>query len=328
MTETKRSSFGLVLGGGGARGWAHLGLMEVLEREGYRPDVVAGCSIGAVVGAFYAIGKLDELRDFAQGMTVTGMAKFLDLNFAGGGLIGGNKITDWLETTFGDTQIEDLPIPFGTVSVDISTGREIWFTEGPLIDAVRASMVLPGVLPPQYIQGHWLGDGGMANPVPVSVVRALGAGLIVAVDLNGELNPFEPPHWALEEEEGGKKPSTSPVWAWFDRVTSGLPDPIRTQTVQLTEGLRQPASTAPGYLEFVTRSLQIMVLRITRSRLAGDPPDLLISPKLERINVLEFHRAKASIAEGARAAEEKLPALKQLLETPPAQGRPRLLPWS
>ena len=180
-------SIGLALGGGAARGFAHIGVLRTLVAHGIVPDVIVGTSIGAVVGGCYAAGQLDDLEEWARGLTARGVLGYLDISLSGSGLIGGGQLAARLEETLGDTRIEELPIRFAAIATEVGTGHEIWLTRGRLVDALRASYALPGIFPPVRIGGRWLVDGALVNPVPVSAARALGARLVIAVNLNSDL---------------------------------------------------------------------------------------------------------------------------------------------
>jgi NTE family protein len=179
---------GLALGCGAARGWAHIGILEVLRRAGIVPDIIAGTSMGAVVGGCHAAGKLDELEEFARSLTRRRVFGYLDLNFGGSGLINGQRLTERLEHSLSDTPIQSLTARYVAVATEIGTGHEVWVARGRLVDAMRASYALPGIFKPVRIDGRWLFDGALVNPVPVSVCRALGARYVIAVNLNADIS--------------------------------------------------------------------------------------------------------------------------------------------
>jgi NTE family protein len=182
-----RPVIGLALGGGAARGFAHIGVLRKLQEHGIAPDVIVGTSIGAVVGGCYAAKELDNLENWARSLTVRGVLSYLDISLSGSGLIGGGQLAGRLETGLKDSRIDDLPIRFAAIATEFITGHEIWLTRGRLSDALRASYALPGIFPPVLIGGRWLVDGALVNPVPVSAARALGARLVIAVNLNADL---------------------------------------------------------------------------------------------------------------------------------------------
>src|SRR6187200_90612 len=183
---TVRPTIGLALGGGAARGFAHIGVIRALEAHGIVPDVIVGTSIGAVVGGCYAAKEMDNLDRWARTLTVRGVLGYLDISLSGSGLIGGGHLAAQLETGLKESRVEDLPIRFAAIATEFNTGHEIWLTRGRLSDALRASYSLPGIFPPVRIGGRWLVDGALVNPVPVSAARALGARVVIAVNLNAD----------------------------------------------------------------------------------------------------------------------------------------------
>ena len=286
---------GLALGGGAARGWAHIGVLKVLTEAGIKPDVIAGCSIGAVVGGCFAAGKLAPLEDFARSLTKRRIMGLLDFHLAGSGLIGGDRLRRILDTDLGAMTIEDLPLRFATVATELSTGHELWLTRGPLVQALRASYALPGVFDPVRIGGRWLMDGALVNPVPVTVARALGADLVICINLNAEI-----------KLRGGTVIQALPS----DEVVDAVVEEPRS----FFGGRRNKASDAPGMAAVMIEAFNITQDRISRSRLAGDPPDLMISPKLQPVGLFEFHRAAETIELGAEAARRRLPDLLEILD--------------
>ncbi|MBD8064630.1 patatin-like phospholipase family protein [Devosia sp. PTR5] len=306
MTGTRVA---LALGGGAARGWAHIGVIEALIEAGIKPDIICGTSIGALVGAVHASGQLDKLRDWAMGADWRAVAAMVDINVLAGGLVDGARILDWLAGMGLPENIEDLAIPFGAVATDISNGREIWLRVGALAPAIRASIGMPGLFSPTRIDGRWLSDGGLVNPIPVSLCRAMEADFIIAVSLNGDLlgRPL------IAEPEPNDEPRPKP---------EGVVDVIRSipESVQKMASLKWFAGLGgPGYFDVLTNSIDIMQNHITRSRLAGEPPHAMIAPRVASFGLLEFHRAPEAIAEGRAAAEQMLPVIEQKLS-----GRYRL----
>jgi len=289
VSLTKKPRIGLALGSGGARGWCHIGVLRALEKMDVRPDAIAGCSMGAVVGAAYAAGRLDELEKWARSQTRRSIMGLIDVRLTGGGVVGGAEILSMLQTIGIPDRIEELPIPFVAVAADIQTGREVWLREGPLAKSIRASVAIPGVFSPERIDGQWLIDGGVVNPIPVSAARALDTDIVIAVNPDARMNGG---FW----KPGTPRP-TLPTWSDM------LPD--------LPESLRNlwPASSQsqvvapPAYLELVLTAIDIMSEQIRRSRLAGDAPHVLLNAYLTDLNVLDFHRADEAIKEGERIVE-------------------------
>jgi NTE family protein len=278
---------GLALGGGAARGWAHVGVIRALEEAGIRPDLVCGTSIGALVGAAYAAGEIDHFEQWVLGMGIKEVVSFLDVRL-NGGVLKGEKLMEFYRTNFVDLPIEELAMPFGAVATSLHNGAEVWLRSGSTVDAIRASIALPGLLSPVLLEEHILVDGGLVNPVPVSLARAMGADIVIAVDLNSDilgrhLRDDIPPE------------PTSQMGEWIQKLQDNF-SPLRSLSSPNDPKL-------PSMLDVVTSSINIMQVRITRSRMAGDPPDVTISPQLSHLGLLEFHRGKEAIEVGKRAVE-------------------------
>jgi NTE family protein len=297
---------GVALGSGSARGWSHIGVLRVLEGAGISPHIVCGTSIGALVGAAYAAGELERLEAWVRSLTRQVVVGLLDLKL-GAGLIEGAKLLDFLRANFADHGIARLPKAYAAVATELATGREVWLREGSVIDAVRASIALPGVLTPAERDGRLLVDGGLVNPVPVSLCRALGADIVIAVDLNWDLVGRQ--YGAAVQSEAATT-ETSPALAAI-RSKLRLGRRKRTQKTKIE---------SPTMLDVLSASLHIMQVRITRSRLAGEPADVMVRPRLSHLALMDFHRAAASIAEGRRVAEQALPEISELLasQIPPS----------
>ena len=297
-----RPTIGLALGGGAARGFAHIGVMHALAAHGIVPDVIVGTSIGAVVGGCYAAGQLDGLEEWARSLTVRGVLGYLDINLSGSGLIRGNRLGTQLEAALIDRRVDDLPLRFAAIATEFNTGHEIWLTRGRLADALRASYALPGIFPPVRIGGRWLVDGALVNPVPVSAARALGARLVIAVNLNSDLfgrGTIIADHGSDDSDEA--KPETANGFGGFFNGQRSL--------------LRQIFGTRehPGIPTVMVEAFNVMQDRITRARLAGDPPDVLISPRLGNVGWFDFHRGAEAIAIGTEAAEKSLDAVTEAI---------------
>lgn len=305
---------GLALGSGAARGWAHVGVLRALEEMEIEPHVVCGTSVGALVGAAYLTDQLDELQLWAEGLGLLGILKLVDITFARGGLVAIEKVFERFRNPRTDIPIETLDRPFGAVATDLATGREVWLRDGHLLDVVRASAAMPGLFPPLFQNGQWLADGALVNPVPVSLCRAMGAEVVVAVNLNSELStlprlakPVEPPAPVAGPVPGSSGDSTShPVAEFLAKVGATVGERTRALAAQL-KGEREPA---PSVVEVVAGSIDIMQDRITRSRLAGDPPDVLIAPRLGHIGILDFDRGKELVEIGYAAAMACRPAIE------------------
>jgi NTE family protein len=316
LGSIRRPVIGLALGGGAARGFAHVGIVQTLLANGIVPDVVVGTSIGAVVGGAYAAGQLGTFEQW--GRSLQGMRNilgYLDIRLNGSGLIGGERLAAQLETTLGRTAIEELPMKVATVATEVRTGHEIWLTHGSLVDAMRASYALPGIFSPVLIGDRWLVDGALVNPVPVSAARALGAEIVIAANLSSDVfthsttiyshgQPVAVPETVIE--------TSPPARRRFGKFFS----PERTVKREFFGG-----GGRPGISSVMVDAFNIMQDRITRARLAGDPPDLLITPRVGQIGWFDFHRASDLIAFGARAAERALDSIEEALGVmAPASG--------
>lgn len=299
--QLSKPRIGLALGSGSARGWSHIGVIRVLEEAGIVPDIVCGTSIGSLVGAAYVNGQLERLETWVRGLTWQSVVGLLDFT-VNGGLIAGEKLFAFIRTHFSDTDIAALDKPFGAIATELVTGREVWLREGSTIDAVRASIALPGLFTPAQLDGRLLVDGALVNPVPVSLCRAMGADVVIAVDLNSDLIGRH-----FEAAEAPPAPAPSRFSALWGKLPLGLG--------QLKSG---PAGSTdmPSILDVLSISLNIMQVRITRSRLAGEPADALIRPRLAEFALMDYHRAAQAIETGERAARMMLPEIKELLGRP------------
>jgi len=320
LGSIRRPVIGLALGGGAARGFAHIGILKTLLAHGIVPNVVVGTSIGAVVGGAYAAGHLDTLEQWARGLQMRNILGYLDIRLNGSGLIGGEKLASQLEATIGSTLIEDLPCKFATVATEVRTGHEIWLTHGRVVDAMRASYALPGIFAPVLIGDRWLVDGALVNPVPVSAARALGAEIVIAANLSSDVFTHSTTiyaHGALSApaDAGAEQPPRRRFGKFFS--------PERTVKREFFGG-----GGRPGISSVMVDAFNIMQDRITRARLAGDPPDLLISPRVGQIGWFDFHRAADLIEFGARSAERAIDSIQEAIQVlaPPGPGavRPRL----
>jgi len=303
----KRPSIALALGGGAARGFAHIGVLRTLVAHGITPDIIVGTSIGAVAGGCFAGGVLDTLEEWARSLTVRGVLGYLDVSLSGSGLIGGNRLASRLETALAKTLIENLPIRFAAVACEVRTGHEIWLTHGRVVDALRASYALPGIFAPVRIGGRWLVDGALVNPVPVSVARALGARVVVAVNLNADqfgrsITIVNHGSDETEEVPAVEAAPTPPArFAGFFSAERALK--------------RQFLGDAgrPGLSSVMVDAFNVMQDRITRSRLAGDPPDVSINPRLGRVGWFDFHRADEAIRLGQEAGERACETINEAI---------------
>ncbi len=301
-TSHTRPKIGLALGSGVARGWAHLGVMHALERYGFKPDIVAGTSVGALVGGTYLAGYAEVLEDWARSLNKVRIISYLDLRVRSGGMFGGRGLTEAMEKHMGGLIIEDLPIPFVATATDLVTGHEVWLRKGSLIEAMRTSFSLPGVFEPMRVNGRWLIDGALVNPVPVSVCQALGAQMTVAGNLNADI---------IGKERASD--SSIPTAAGFDllaEMKKSQAEASESTLSSLTRRIFRRESNRPSMFGVMISALNIVQDRISRSRLAGEPPDVHIAPRLGHIGLFEFDRAEEAIAEGEAAVERALPELR------------------
>lgn len=303
--ETRiKPRIGLALGGGAARGWSHIGVVRVLSEAGILPDVIAGCSIGAVVGGCFAAGKLDAIEAFALSLTKRRVMGLLDFHISGSGLIGGGRLQRLLEADLTGQRVEGLPIKFCTIATELATGHEVWLTKGPLVQALHASYALPGIFDPIFLGGRWLMDGALVNPIPITAARALGADVVICVNLNGEVRV-----------RGTVIQSYDATRTDEEDIEEHLEEPRRWglfSSSKPSKKVRQP--NAPGIASVMVDAFNITQDRIARSRLAGDPPDIMIAPKLAKMGLFEFHRAEECIALGRQAAERALPDIMELIQ--------------
>jgi NTE family protein len=308
-----RRKVGLALSSGVARGWAHIGALRALARLGVPFDIVAGCSAGALVGAFYLARQLDALEKWALALNKRRVVGYLDLSFGRGGVIKGAKLVTEMRRLLGPLRIEDLQVPFIAVATDLVTGHEVWLRKGDLAEAVRASFSLPGLFPPIQLEQRWLADGALLNPIPVAACRSLGADLVIAINLNTDIlgksrRAASPAPAALGFDPAGLLESAH-------AADDSLPD-------SLTRGMFGNEGDKPNIFGVMTTSLSIMQDRLTRSRLAGDPPDVHITPRVGHIGLLEFERAEEAIREGEESVEKKRPEILEALEVMGLVGNP------
>jgi len=288
---------GLALGCGAARGWGHIGVIRALARHGIRPQVVCGSSMGALIGAAFAGDHLGGLADWAGKLTNRQVLRLMDFSLTSGGLIQGGRLMEELTAFVPDVAVESLPLSFAAVATDLDDGRELWLRDGPLPQAVRASMALPGLFAPVCRDGRWLLDGGMVNPVPVSTCRALGAEIVIGVNMNSGVA-------GRRARFAGRETPLSlnlPQNEFFQRISEGL-EPLKERMQEwLPEDQEGPRR--PNIFEVMAGAIDIMEDRLTRSRLAGDPPELLIEPRLGHMGIMEFDRAGEAVEEGEAAVE-------------------------
>ena len=301
---------GLALSSGSARGWAHIGVVRALAEAGIRADYVAGTSIGAVVGAVYASGNIDALQEVALQLDWRQIAYFFDVVLPKSGLIDGKKVSAFIRSHVNGINIEELPIPFCAVSTDLATGDEVVIQSGDIIDAVRASISVPGIFTPVKKNGTFLVDGGLVNPVPVSVVRQMGADFVIAVDLNhgiaGGKGFRQTAAPILSAPHSGKKDGQ--FTEKKNKILETLNSKFASVDFPALSQIREWMSTErlPNIFEVLISSINIMEAQITATKFKTDPPDLLIQPNLSHLKFLEFNRAKEAIAEGYMETKAQL----------------------
>ena len=308
LTDEKHRSnngIGLALGSGMARGFAHIGVLRVLDRNGIHPSIITGTSIGAVVGASYASGKLSTLEDWAMSLTRMKVLSYLDFRVRSAGMIGGKRLHRVLDQHFKGMDIEDLAIPFLAIAADLVTGHEVWLRKGSIIDAITASFALPGAFPPVERNHRFLVDGALVNPVPVAPAQAMGARMTIGVDLNTDvIGKAAKPEHAYQTVAG------------FDLFDDNDVPPEKQKKFKggIAKRLFKRETNSPSMFGVMVSSLGIIQDRLTRSRLAGDPPDIHIKPRVGDIGLLEFEKAEELIARGEDAAEKMLPEIKDAME--------------
>jgi NTE family protein len=291
---------GLALGSGLARGFAHLGVIRALKRHGIEPTIISGTSMGALVGGAYLANKLDALEDWAYSLTKFKVLSYLDFRVKSSGLIGGARLMRLMAETFEDIRAEDLPHPFIAITADLTTGHEVWLKSGKLVDMMRASFSLPGIFPPVFMNNRWLIDGALVNPVPVSPCMANGARMTIAVNVSGDIIGKS------------KRPEDNlPSIAGFDLMNVDAPQRVEDAKKHgIIQSVFRRNQGSPSLFGVMVSSLNIVQDRLARSRLAGDPPDVLIVPRIGHIGLMEFDRAEELMDEGEAAVERAMPDIK------------------
>lgn len=296
---SQKPTIGIALGGGAARGWAHIGVLKALAEQGVVPDVVSGASVGSLVGAAFAAGRLDALEKWVRGLNRLDVLKLLDARWKGS-MIEGNRVMQAIETILTDREIRDLPKPFGAVATDLATGRAIWLRQGSMIDAIRASSAMPVIMAPKKLDEMWLLDGGLVDPVPVTLCRLLGADIVIAVNLTAYR------HRSPGARPAPAKPAQAEEQTYTERLQRFVYDLFDADDAEDGD------DPEPALLDIVSASINIMQERISRSRLAGDPPDVQITPQLQGIGLMDFHLARQAIELGYDATSERAAELSRI----------------
>lgn len=314
MAEIRKPRIGIALGGGSARGWAHIGILQELANMGIHPDIACGCSSGSIVAAAYAAGHLEQLETSVTALTKLELMRFFELNMTLNGFVRQERLKQFLHDNVcaRETLIEELTCTFAAVATNLNTGHEVWFTEGPALDAIWASIALPGLFPPYQFKGQWLVDGGLVNPVPVSLCRALGADVVIAVNLNS--NALSRIH--ADKLNAAQTTKSGDTAMQITEVTEPTTDETTTATALSNSFVSSVATSLweyssafftsnkssqppqPNLIDAIAGSINIMQDKVTRSRMAGDPPDILLNPRMTHIGLLEFYRAGEAIEEG------------------------------
>ena len=296
----RKPRIGFALGAGSARGWAHIGVLRALTEAGIKPDLIAGCSVGALVGAAFAAGSLDQLETWALSLDWKRMLKLMDFGLRGG-LIKGKRVREVFREQFVEREFSELGVPFAAVATDLHSGQEVWLREGKVSAAIGASIAVPGLFQPVAHEGRYLVDGSVVNPIPVSLCRAMGADIVLAVDLGSDLVG----RYARDDD---RAPTQTTPRGFMSRFL-----PRYNRDNRASEPQAEPESMPPSLLETLMGSINIMQLRIARSRLAGEPPDALLAPRLGHLGLLDYHRADFAIAEGRETVARMLPAIRNAI---------------
>lgn len=287
-----KKSVSLVLGSGGARGYAHIGAIEEILKRGYKIDAVSGSSMGALIGGLYACGKLKEYKEWVLELDFLDVIKLLDLSFAPSGLIKGDKLFEILESLIKDTLIENLNIPYTAVATDLLNQKEVWFQKGRLIDAIRASIAIPTFFTPKKINNKIFIDGGIANPLPIAPIMSQMSDLVVAINLNSNKAIM---NIKLTKKEQKEKEEAKNI---FLELLNNLNINIKEEEKKKDENLT--------YISLISRSLDIMQNILSSYKIAGYRPDILIEIPKDSAMFYEFHRAKELIRLGSKIAKKAL----------------------
>lgn len=331
MPPHNKPKIGLVLGSGSARGMSHIGVIQQLLSLGITPDIVCGTSAGALIGAAYVTGHLQNFSDWALQLKPSDIMHYMNIRFASsGGLSEGSRLINTFRQQYGDVTTEQLRTPYAAVATDMITGQEVWLKEGNLWDNVRASIALPGLISPVQLEHRWLVDGGLVNPVPVSLCRAMGADIIIAVNLNGDIvgrhfseDSSQPTDSFAARGSGTASTNSAKTVAGqhngqednlIDNLIDKLSNNLWEKTAPLLNEWFGSKDETPSLANVLASTINIMQDRITRSRLAGEPADILLTPHLSHIGLMEFNRAEEAIEEGRHCVERMLPQLNFVLK--------------
>lgn len=300
--ENGQPGLGIALGGGMARGFAHIGVLKTLRRHNIFPTIISGTSIGSVVGGCYLSQNLNELEDWALSLTRFKIFSYLDFRVRSAGLVGGKRLREKLEEHFEDMTFAQLPHKFVCIATDLATGHEVWLREGSLMDAMMASFALPGIFPPVAVEDRYLVDGALVNPCPISPCQALGSRMTIAVDLNTDL--------IGKASKPGTNYQTITGFDVFDSDDVPTEEQKKFRSSALSRRLFRREKNDPSLFGVMVSGLGIIQDRLTRSRLAGEPPDIHIKPSIGHVGLLEFEKAGELIMLGEEATEKMIPEIK------------------
>ncbi len=282
-----RPKLGIALGSGSARGWAHVGVLQALTERGIAVDFIAGCSMGAMVGAAFAAGRIKELETWALSLDWKRVVGFVDVGLRGG-LFKGDRLLNHFQKQFVECPFSELSVPFAAVATDLVTGQEVWLRDGDVSTAVRASCTVPGLFRPVLREGRYLVDGSVVNPIPVSLCRAMGAQVVIAVDAGAHRIVRVPPESEPVAKRKNQRGRLLDVLGWSR--PSEMPPP-------------------PSIVDTLLGAIEIMQERIAQARLASEPPDVLLAPRFEQLGQFDYHRAALAIAAGREAVAQMLPVI-------------------
>lgn len=303
----RENKVGVALGAGAAKGWAHIGVLNTLQKYGVKVDIVVGCSVGSLVGAAYAANCLPMMEKWVRSFTYWQVIRLMDISWGrGGGLFRGERVFNHIKKLIGINQIGDCGLKFGAVATNLSSGLEVWLTKGDIHQAIRASCSMPGLFPPVLLDDYWLADGAVVNPLPISLTRALGADIIIAVDLQQEnyIHKHSTPFFNLSTHEDLDKSHYDAPIGWRKRWQKRFENIHTKQKVEM-----------PTAIEVMNTSIQLLESRLKRNRMVNDPPDVLIQPYCPQIATLDFHRANESIAAGCLAVEKQIDNILTLIKS-------------
>jgi NTE family protein len=300
---------GLALGGGAARGLAHIGVIEELVTAGIKPDFIAGTSMGAFVGGAYAAGKLDDIGVWAETLNMRRFMSLLDVGLTRGGVIDGQRVTDWLIELGFEQPIELLPVSYAAVATDLADGSEVWIKTGSLAAAIRASISVPGILRPVMLDDRWLVDGGLVNQVPISTCRALGADFVIAVNVTERVLGARPQKLSADAAKDAEEKRKEKMAQILDQ----MPTVVRGAAENIVSSLFRSEPESPGYFDVLANSLDIMQVRITQLNQTNDPPDVSIVPDVASIKLLDFDCAEEAVSAGRDAAKKAVSTIREMI---------------